>query len=94
MRAGALLLLAALGAPFQCTSEPDPSEAREERPGEALYGLAQEFREAGDEDGWRRTLEHLIRRFPSSRFAVTARHDLDDAGIEVDEEKPKTAEVP
>lgn len=87
-----LLLLAVLGAPFQCPSEPDPASAREERPGEALYGLAQEFREAGDEDAWRRTLEHLVRRYPSSRFAVTAREDLADAGIAV-EETAKTAEA-
>jgi outer membrane protein assembly factor BamD (BamD/ComL family) len=94
-RAGVVLLVAtALGAPFQCPSEPDPSRAREETPGEALYTLAQEFHQAGDRDGWERTLQHLIRRYPASRFAVTARRDLEDAGIEVSEDEPsKTAEA-
>jgi hypothetical protein len=72
-----LLLSSALSsAPFQCSSEPDPSEALEETPGEALYNLAQRFAAEGDEDAWRRTLQHLVEQYPSSRFAVMARHDL------------------
>lgn len=81
-RASLVLVVSLFNAPFQCTGSPDPSEAREERPGEALYNLAQEFRAAGDHDAWRKTLEHLIRRYPSSRFSVTAEQDLSDAGIE------------
>ncbi len=76
------VLLAALGgAPMQCSGGPDPAKAPEETPGEALYQLAQEFRSRGDEAAWRQTLEHLIARYPSSRFAVAARQDLADAGV-------------
>lgn len=68
-------------APLQCGSEYDPVTAMEETPGEALYDLAQEFEQAGNRGAWQRTLEHLIRRYPSSRFAQTARVDLEAAGI-------------
>jgi outer membrane protein assembly factor BamD (BamD/ComL family) len=75
---GVLVLMGALSsAPLQCTSEPDPSLAIEETPGEALYQLAQEFKRAGDHAAWHKTLEHLLRRYPSSRFAEMARLDLE-----------------
>ncbi len=79
----ALALLAASSslAPIQCGSEASAERAYEETPGEALYMLASQFKEAGDEQGWKRTLEYLIARYPSSRFAVTAKQDLRDAGI-------------
>ncbi len=85
LRAG-LLLAAALTsasgwAPLQCGSEYDPVTAREETPGEALYQLAEEFERSGNRQAWQRTLEHLMDRYPSSRFAETARHDLEAAGI-------------
>lgn len=71
----------------------------EETPGEALYGLAQDFQKAGDRGGWQRTLEYLIRRYPSSRFAVTAKQDLANAGLAVPGEEPapedaKAAQAP
>ena len=76
-----LLVLCLLGAslhwaPLQCGSEPDPALRRYETPGEALYGLAQELKTKGNEDGWRQTLEYLLRRYPNSRFAVRAKQDL------------------
>jgi hypothetical protein len=67
------------GAPLQCASEPEPELRRYETPGEALYGLAQQFKAKGDEAAWRATLDYLIARYPNSRFAVTARHDLEEA---------------
>ncbi len=78
-RWGALVMLSAAlsGAPFQCSSEPDPSRAIEETPGQALYELAVEFKKNGDERAWRETLQYLIARYPSSRFAGTARRDLE-----------------
>jgi TolA-binding protein len=91
----ALLLVAALsGAPVQCGSEPDPSNAMEETPGEALYELAEKFRKNGDSDAWRDTLLHLIERYPGSRFAVAAKQDLADAGIETpaEPEAPRGAQ--
>ena len=59
--------------------------ALEERPGEALYGLAKEFEEAGDREAWASTLRYLIRRHPASRFAETAKEDLSAAGLQVED---------
>ncbi len=74
---GALLVGASLSlAPFQCAHDPDPSQVREETPAEALYGLAEKFKADGDEAARVRTLEYLIARYPSSRFAVMAKDDL------------------
>ena len=71
------LLMAALStAPFQCASSPDPDMAREETPGQALYALAGEFKAAGKSQAWRETLEFLVARYPSSRFAEMARQEL------------------
>jgi outer membrane protein assembly factor BamD (BamD/ComL family) len=63
-------------APLQCASEPEHSLRREETPGEALYGLAQQFKAKGNEQAWRQTLEYLVARYPNSRFAEMARQDL------------------
>lgn len=82
----ALLLALALGglaagqAPLQCAGDPSPETALEDEPGEALYGLAGRFREAGDDKAWRSTLAYLIERYPSSRFAARAQMDLEEAG--------------
>ena len=82
------LTAALLTAPMQCGSEADPAMAIEETPGEALYQMAQELRRQGDEAGWRLTLERLIARYPSSRFAVAAKQDLADAGVAVGGARP------
>lgn len=74
-----LILGAALGlshAPMQCQREPDPTLRRQETPGEALYQLSEQFKARGEEAAWRRTLEYLIARYPSSREAHMAREDL------------------
>ena len=77
-----LVLAAALvAAPIQCGSEADPALAMEETPAEALYQLAQVLKREGNEQGWRLTLEQILARYPSSRFAVAAKQDLADAGI-------------
>jgi len=83
--AATMVLSAALGsAPVQCgSSRGDADSALEETPGEALYQLAQRFWAEGDRDAWQITLQQLIERYPSSRFAMTARQDLADAGIAV-----------
>ena len=78
----ALLLvavLANLAAPLQCQSEPEPAERTYETPAEALYGLAQRFKQQGDEDAWRKTLKYLIERYPNSRYTVMAKDDLGHA---------------
>jgi TolA-binding protein len=75
-----LLLVAALGnAPMQCSGDPDPNLRRHETPGEALYGLSQEFKAKGDTESERATLEYLIAHYPNSRFAKMARDDLEKA---------------
>jgi len=80
MRSLAALVVFGLfaSAPLQCGGgDAESTERRSETPGEALYGLAQEFKARGDDDGWRRTLEYLKRRYPNSRFAVRAKNDLE-----------------
>jgi hypothetical protein len=75
-----IVLAALLGqAPMQCASDPGPEMRRYETPGEALYGLAGEFKAKGDADAWRVTLEYLVARYPNSRFAGMARDDLSKA---------------
>lgn len=66
-------------APLQCSGEPDPSVRRYEPPGEALYGLAGQFKARGEDAAWRSTLEYLVARYPNSRFAHMAREDLEKA---------------
>lgn len=79
MRAVLALAVSALlgGAPLQCAGEPDePALRRYETPPEALWDLAERFSAAGDVAGRRRTLEFLVERYPSSRFAHRAREEL------------------
>ena len=81
MRLALVLCAFALsGAPLQCGSEPEHDLRREETPGEALYGLAGQFKTRGDERAWRTTLEYLIARYPNSRFAGMAESDLAEQG--------------
>jgi len=80
LRPVALVALVLALAPMQCSRGQDPALAREESPGDALYALAQDFRSRGDEKAWRETLEFLVKRYPSSRRAVSARLDLDAGG--------------
>lgn len=82
------LVLSFALAPYQCAREADPAKRREETPGEALYGLAMQFREQGNDEAFRSTLEYLIERYPSSRFATTARAELEAEG---EQEPIKTA---
>lgn len=73
----ALLAAAALAlAPLQCGGPPREHPEYEDGPAEALWDLSERFRESGDEAARRRTLEYLIERYPSSRFAERARVTL------------------
>jgi len=77
-----MILLASLStAPFQCAKRPDPERAIEEEPGDALYKLAERFREKGDREARITTLRYLVERFPSSRFAPEAKRDLEELGV-------------
>ncbi len=72
-----VILTASLShAPYQCARSNDAALRREETPAEALYQLASKLRRDGDEHGYRAALEFLIERYPSSRWAETARVDL------------------
>jgi hypothetical protein len=72
----AAAIIALANAPLQCASDPEPGLRRYETPGEALYGLAQQFKAKGDEAAWRTTLSYLIAKYPNSRFAAMAKTDL------------------
>ncbi len=63
---------------MQCQSD-DPSTRRYESPGDALYDLAQEFRAQGKQQAYEETLRFIIERYPSSRRAVTAKAELEEA---------------
>jgi hypothetical protein len=85
----AIVLLGSLGsAPAQCGREPDPARAIEDEPGEALYGLAEQFREQDDVDARKSTLLYIVRRYPSSRFSARATQDLEALGVKVDAGPP------
>lgn len=73
MSRAAFALLLALLAPLQCSRPPEEHPQYEDSPAEALFDLATRFGEQGDEPARRRTLEYLIERYPSSRFAEAAR---------------------
>ncbi len=73
----ALVLFAALSlAPFQCASDPDPERSMEDSAPRALWDLSERFREQDDDRARRETLEWLIERYPSSRYARRAERAL------------------
>lgn len=53
----------------------------EEPAEDALYELAEQFREKGDKEARITTLRFLASRYPSSRFAERARRELEELGI-------------
>jgi hypothetical protein len=77
-----MLLRAALAAalvsiaPIQCGHTPDAELQEDETPGDALWRLAQRFREAHDVSAEVRTLEYLVERYPASRWVGPAREEL------------------
>ena len=75
MKTLALVSLLAL-APIQCGSGPHEHPEYEDSPAEALWDLSERFEADGDDAGRTRTLEYLIERYPSSRFAERARVTL------------------
>ena len=76
MKTFAFMAVLAL-APVQCGSGPTDHPQFEDSPAEALWDLSEHFEAAGDEAGRRRTLEYLVERYPSSRFAARARTVLE-----------------
>jgi hypothetical protein len=69
-----VLLLAT--APLQCGHSSDASLREDETPGDALWALAVQFRDAHDEAAEKRTLQYLVSRYPASRWVPAAREEL------------------
>lgn len=67
-------------APYQCSRSNDAHAQREETPAEAIYALAGRLHEMGDERAYRATLAFLVERYPASRWAESARLDLEEDG--------------
>ncbi len=74
--AAGALLAAFAQAPLQCSHTPDPDLRREDSPGDALWALAQEFRDRHEDAAARATLQYLVDHYPSSRYAAAAREEL------------------
>ena len=77
MKAAAVALSLLAGAPLQCSHDPDPSLRQEDTAGDALWDLAHDFKDGGDDVAYRHTLETLVSRYPSNRHALAAREELD-----------------
>lgn len=76
----AALLLALSVAPYQCAREPDPNRRIEDDPAEVVYKLAGRFKDEGKAEARATTLRYLVERFPTSRYAKTARLELEEMG--------------
>ncbi len=63
-------------APIQCGHSSDASLREDDAPGDALWALAAQFRDAHDQAAERRTLEYLVSRYPVSRWVPAAREEL------------------
>jgi hypothetical protein len=63
-------------APLQCPHDTDPAHCWDDAPGDGLWDLAQRFRVDHDDAAAKRTLEFLVERYPSSRYAPAAREEL------------------
>jgi hypothetical protein len=74
-RALASVLLLAT-APLQCGHTSDASLREDETPGDALWALAAQFRDAHDESAEKKTLQYLVSRYPLSRWVPAAREEL------------------
>jgi hypothetical protein len=80
MRCVLAALLAIATAPLQCGHTSDASLREDDTPGDALWALAQQFREGHDRSAEKRTLEYLITRYPASRWVPAAREELEKLG--------------
>ncbi len=85
LRAACLVAALTSIAPLQCGHTPDAELQEDETPGDALWRLAQRFEAAHDTAGEKRTLEYLLERYPSSRWAPAAREKLAQMGAGHDE---------
>jgi hypothetical protein len=63
-------------APIQCGHSSDASLREDDTPGDALWALAEQFREGHDDAAERRTLQYLVTRYPASRWVPSAKEEL------------------
>jgi len=89
-----VVLLSFLGAPFQCASDPDPARRMEDTPSEALWNLSERFREQGQDEARRETLQEIVRSYPNSREAERARLQLDETHARTAEPAPANGATP
>jgi TolA-binding protein len=75
MKAALLALGIMLGAPYQCATEPNERPTEDTAP-QALWMLAERFASENNPSARETTLKQLIERYPSSRYAERARHEL------------------
>lgn len=76
LSSGVALSLALGSAPIQCASRHPPELAHEDSPPESLWNLSERFAAQHNPAAQRATLEYLVERYPSSRFAERARTAL------------------
>ena len=74
--AASLAAVALAIAPLQCPHDTDAAHCWDDAPGDGLWELAQKLRADHDDAAARRTLEFLLERYPSSRYAPAAREEL------------------
>ncbi len=68
---------------MQCAREP-AERIREDSPGDALYGLAEDFRAKGNEEALMQTLRFLVEKYPSNRHVPAARAELERHAVRGD----------
>jgi hypothetical protein len=76
----ALALVSSASAPLQCGHTPEAELQEDETPGDALWQLAQKFRERHDVEAERTTLKDLVERYPASRWVGPAKEELGRIG--------------
>jgi hypothetical protein len=79
--AASILAISMQYAPFQCARSQDPELRREDTAGDALWGLAEQFRLRSDDAGRAATLRYLTERYPSNRHVPEARDELVAIGL-------------
>jgi len=69
-------VISASTAPLQCGGGGDPSLRHEDDAGDALWNLAMDFRQKGNEDAAKQTLRYLVDHYPSNRHVPEAKAEL------------------
>ncbi|HEY1695740.1 MAG TPA: tetratricopeptide repeat protein [Polyangiaceae bacterium] len=73
-------LASAASAPIQCGHTPEAELQEDETPGDALWKLAQTFKERGQAEAEKTTLKELVEKYPASRWVGPAKEELGRIG--------------